>query len=377
MNRLGRDGLRGYLGLRVLWAMVSLVPEGLWKARKADVIWVGFPGHTDVALAALIGKMTGTPVVFDAFISWYDSAVRDRGLFGKKSFTAKLLRGFDYVSCRLADRVVVDTPEHAAFFSRLLKVPPAKMMVLPVGVDENVFRLRTQRELGKRRGHPARATRQRVPVQDAPGGSPVPVRVLQYAEYTPLHGGMHVLEAAAALHARGVAVTFELIGDRGPWFTKMRERAEAMHLPNVTLSGYVPEAVLVDKLLAADLVLGIFGDTPKARRVVPNKVVQGLAMRRCVITAMTEAVRTALVPEYEVATCPAGDSQALADVIESLAADPARRDAIAAAGHQRFLGEMSGQAISRHLDTKLKGELRRQARLAARRERKRLAQANG
>ena len=34
--------------------------------RNYDVIWVGFPGHADMPLAWLIGKLSGRPVVFDA-----------------------------------------------------------------------------------------------------------------------------------------------------------------------------------------------------------------------------------------------------------------------------------------------------------------------
>ncbi|MEM1212658.1 MAG: glycosyltransferase [Planctomycetota bacterium] len=326
---------RGYLGVRLLWAMVSLVPEALWKARRCDVIWVGFPGHTDVPLAGLIGKLTGRPVVFDAFISWYDSAVRDRKLFPKKSWTAKLLRFWDYWSCKLSDRVVVDTPEHELFFRRLFHVRKSKMMALPVGVDEKVFAI----------GHKA--------AEAASPRAGTPLRVLQYAEYTPLHGGEWVLEAARRLAERGVAVEVEMVGDQGPWTARLKQRTAEMGLTNVRWSGYVPERELVEKIVGADVVLGVFGDTAKARRVVPNKVVQGLAMGRCVLTAATPAVRRELAVGVEVAGCAPGSGIGLADEIERLAGDPALRGAIAAAGRKRFEASFSTAALGAVLEKEL------------------------
>ncbi|MEM6553299.1 MAG: glycosyltransferase [Planctomycetota bacterium] len=327
---------RGYLGVRVLWAMISLLPEAVWKARRCDVIWVGFPGHTDVPLAGLIGKLTGRPVVFDAFISWYDSAVRDRKLFPKKSWTARLLRFWDYWSCKLSDRVVVDTPEHAMFFRRLFHVRKSKMVALPVGVDEGVFRS----EVGAVGG-------------EGPTDGIRGLRVLQYAEYTPLHGGEWVLEAARLLAERGVAVAIEMVGDQGPWTERLKERMAAMGLKNVRWSDYVPERELVEKIAGADVVLGVFGDTAKARRVVPNKVVQGLAMGRCVLTAATPAVRRELAVGVEVAGCAPGSGAELADAIAALTGDVELRRSIAAAGRKRFEASFSTAALGAVLEREL------------------------
>lgn len=84
---LQRDKERGYAGLwnraklvaRLITAQLTLLFRWLTHRYDADVIWIGFPGHCDMPLAWLMGKCTGRPVVFDAFISWYDSAVRDLG----------------------------------------------------------------------------------------------------------------------------------------------------------------------------------------------------------------------------------------------------------------------------------------------------------
>ena len=338
---LTRDKVRGYAGLwnrfrlvgRVIYAQVSLLVRWLTHRWEADVVWVGFPGHADMPLAWLIGKCTGRPVVFDAFISWYDSAVRDRGLFPKTSFTARMLRWFDYVACHLADRVVVDTPEHAEFFVQMFRLPERKVTWLPVGADESVF---APAEEGRRNNEQGAAARL--------------FHVLQYAEYTPLHGGDTVLDAARLLQERSAAVRFTLVGDGGPFFEALQRRAAELGLRNVAFSGYVPEHALVEQIAAADLCLGIFGDGPKAQRVIPNKVWQCLAMAKPVVTADTPAVRRVFEPGRDLVAVPPGDAGALADAVTALAADPVLRDRLAAQGHQRFVTTCSIDAIAERLD---------------------------
>jgi glycosyltransferase involved in cell wall biosynthesis len=99
----------------------------------------------------------------------------------------------------------------------------------------------------------------------------------------------------------------------------------------------------------ADVCLGVFGTTPKAARVIPNKVFDGLSVERAVITADTPAIREALVPGRHLWTCPAGDPVALAETISRLKADPQTRRVLAAEGRGRFQEAFSIGAISRDL----------------------------
>ncbi|MDY5138226.1 glycosyltransferase, partial [Actinotignum timonense] len=72
--------------------------------------------------------------------------------------------------------------------------------------------------------------------------------------------------------------------------------------------------------------LGIFGTSDKAQRVVPNKAYQGMAAGLALITSDTAPQRDMLGDAASYV--PAGDASALADMLESFAADP---DAITAA----------------------------------------------
>lgn len=64
-----------------------------------DVMFVGFMGHTDMPLAKLICAFKKRPLVFDAFVSLYDSIVWDRQLVKPQSFQARKLYYIDRLAC--------------------------------------------------------------------------------------------------------------------------------------------------------------------------------------------------------------------------------------------------------------------------------------
>jgi glycosyltransferase involved in cell wall biosynthesis len=103
--------------------------------------------------------------------------------------------------------------------------------------------------------------------------------------------GVDVL-AQAILQYEGPPVLWRLIGE-GP----MRAECEAL-LASLRVEGqgagvsfepWGPLHELPARLASSDAILGIFGSSAKARRVIPNKVYQGLAIGRPVITASTPA----------------------------------------------------------------------------------------
>ena len=77
--------------------------------------------------------------------------------------------------------------------------------------------------------------------------------------------------------------------------------------------------MLIERVAQADICLGIFGATDKARRVVPNKVYQTLALGKAVITAETPAVCEVFTSGEEMVTVPPGDPELLAGAIRALA----------------------------------------------------------
>ena len=75
-----------------------------------------------------------------------------------------------------------------------------------------------------------------------------------------------------------------------------------------------------DKIVEADLCLGIFGNTDKAKRVIPNKVYECLAVGKPVITADTPAIRE-LFEDGELVFVSVADHISLAKAIMALKND--------------------------------------------------------
>jgi glycosyltransferase involved in cell wall biosynthesis len=93
---------------------------------------------------------------------------------------------------------------------------------------------------------------------------------------------------------------------------------------------------LPGEIRAAGCALGIFGTTPKALRVIPNKAFQALACGAPLITADTPAARELLTNEQDAMLVPPGDPAALANAIRRLAADEPFAHRIGAAGRRTY-----------------------------------------
>jgi glycosyltransferase involved in cell wall biosynthesis len=303
-------------------AYAARMAAGSLDAAKADAVLMGYLGHHDLltgrALRLCIPGFGPKPLVFDPFFSVYDTVVSDRRLLQPGSLGARLLRRSERYLLRIPHLVLADTTAHAAYYSGLAGLPYQRVRVVPVGVETEVF----------------------APSDPPPLGDEF--RVLFYGTYIPLHGVEVILVAASLLRDEGLQ--FRLIG-RGQTRPMADGLARRLQLANVTFVDWVPFHELVNEIAAAHIVLGIFGTSGKAARVVPNKVYQAMSVGRCVVTRDSPAIREMFVPGEHLAVCPPGDPHALAETIRQLRADPARLAALAAAGRAVVRERFSVQAI--------------------------------
>ena len=123
--------------------------------------------------------------------------------------------------------------------------------------------------------------------------------------------------------------------------------AADLHVENVHFLGRRPYDELPSLMADAHVCLGIFGTSAKAQRVVPNKVFDGLATARPVLTADTTGVREVLVHGDNAYLCPPGDPETLAGAITTLKFDEELRNRIARRGHRLFCERFSIAALSR------------------------------
>jgi glycosyltransferase involved in cell wall biosynthesis len=303
---------------RIVARAAAAYPRLLWdlvRAEHPDLLLVPYPGYFDMPLVALVAKARGIPIMFDPFISLYDTIVGDRGLRSPRSPTGRAARIADAIGCSLADRVLVDTPSHADYFAEATGVPRDRFRVLWLGAQEDVF-------------------------QPVPDVLPVQGRVVFHGTFVPLQGLETIVRTAKLLEPAGVH--FRIVGD-GQERSRIERLIADLRVENVDLAGRVPLTEVPREIASGALCLGIFGTSGKAHRVVPNKVFECLAVGRPVVTADTPASRAAFSGEVE--TVAPGDPEALAEKIRDLFADPSRLEELAAAGHARFRRDYSEVAL--------------------------------
>ncbi len=285
-----------------------------------DVLFVPEFRHKDVPLAWALARWSGKLCVFDPLVSRYDTRVHDRADTAAHGLQAWHNLNLDRVSLSLPDLALADTAAHARYFRERLAAPDARVRVLPVGYDDEMF-------------------------QPAPQPEESIIRVLFYGSYLPLHGVDVIVEAA--LRLRGERdIHFELIGG-GQTFEQVTQRLRSAHMENVSIEPRIDASLLPARIARASICLGIFGTTPKAARVVPNKVYQCMGSARAVISADTPAMRELFIEGEHVALVPAGDPAALAECIRSLASDAARRVRLGAAAAVHVSEHFSPVPIAR------------------------------
>ncbi len=292
------------------------------KIGDYDVMVVGYAGHFDLFLARLLTSLARKPLVFDALLSLTETVVEDRGLAQRGSLLARLVYLVDRCACRLADLVLLDTEAHVRHFQRDLGVRLDKLRQVPVGADE-VY-----------------SGRGPLPIRQSDA-----FRVVYFGQYIPLHGVHHIVEAAKLLEEHR-DISFELVGD-GQTYEEAASLAERLQVQNITFrrAWLPPEDLIAEHIAPSDVCLGVFGDSPKARRVVPIKVFVALALGKPVVTGDSPAAREMLVHGADAILCEMANPQALAQAILLLKRNRPLREKIAREGYLSFQNKFSARVI--------------------------------
>lgn len=292
----------------------------LKRVATPDLVWVPCFRQRDVLAAARWARRKGVPLVFDPLISAWDKRVFEFGKLAADSASARRLLELERRQFAAADVVVADTAEHARFFREQLLVPEEKLRVVYVGAEEQMFAPAALRE------------------HDGP------LDVLFYGSMLPLQGPRTIIEAACLTQCEPIRWT--LLG-KGPQLGECREAAKG--LLNVAFEEPIAYSRLCERIHRADVLLGVFGTTEKARRVMPNKVFQALASGRMVVTRLSDAYPERARASEALVFVPPGDPSALADAVRKLAFDRTALAARTLTARPLFETEFSSRVIERQL----------------------------
>ncbi len=330
------------LGLQWIVAAVGLARD--WqRSGGAPIAAVGFNGQLDLLLLRLIAPRHGPKIVFAPLVSICETLVDDRGVYRPESPAGRLFAALDRLACRAADVVVVDSEAHADYFAERLRVPREKLHVCYLGVDTRAFPL-------PRQGRNAVREEGQVPPSSAPArGGVCPssphhdvCEVLYFGQYLPLHG-LDVIAGTVEALAERRDLRFVFIGT-GELRASFQARLSAYDA-NTEFVDWVAYEKLAERIARADIVLGIFGGSVKARMVIPNKVYEAAAVGRAVVTADTPAVRELFTADENVVVCDA-DSASLAAAITRLVEAPDLRRRLGEAARSFMAERFSDAAVA-------------------------------
>ncbi|MBO1737185.1 hypothetical protein [Leifsonia sp. TF02-11] len=210
-----------------------------------------------VPAAWLIARVAGARLVVDAFVGKYETVVEDWGRARPGSLRARWCSLVDRTAARLADLLLIDTDARA------------ETLRSRAGKNTSVFTLPV--------GSPAW-------IRPQPRPQNTELRVLYSGGALPLHGIPFFLRGLAETRRTATRLTLVLAA---PAVRLESFRALADDLGILDRCEFV-EPVSHGELIRVvgehDVVLGVFGDSPKARTVLANKVWQGLAVSRTVVT---------------------------------------------------------------------------------------------
>lgn len=261
-----------------------------------DLVWVPCFRQRDLAAARRWSARHGLPLIFDPLISAYDKQVFEREKFAAEGVKGRRLLEWERRLFNCVDLLLADTDAHAELFNQTHGVPEDRIHVVPLCADEQLF----------------------TP-EEKSGNRNVPLELLFFGSFLPLQGPQVIVDAANLY--RGPQARWCFVGD-GPLRAACESGARAA--AGIEFEDWVPYRYLPSRIAQADIVLGIFGDTPKAARVVPNKVCQALACARPVVTRSSPAYPAELSGSDRtgITWVPPANPGALCEAVTRLAALP-------------------------------------------------------
>ncbi|MFH0907067.1 MAG: glycosyltransferase [bacterium] len=290
--------------------------------KQCDVIIVGFPGHPIVPLAWILGRLTNKKIIFDVFVSLYDSIILDRKSHSRFSLSALKYWFLDWISCQMSDLIISEVNAYTEYFVKTFKIKRKKFKRIFVGSDDKILYPRKRKFPNKE------------------------FLVHFHGTYLPIQGIPYIIKSAKILEKENIR--FKLIG-KIETYQEAIDLVKQFNLKNVEFIDFMPYEKLAEYMTQADICLGMFGKASKAKRCGAFKIVEALAMKRAIITADTPAIRELLTDRENCLLCKLADEKDLADKILELKNNADLRNKIAENGYELFKQKLTPKVLGREL----------------------------
>lgn len=259
--------------IKISFSILLSYPLLLWKyifLSKHDLVLVPYFGLFDIFFIAPILKIKGIPLVWDFFVPTYDTIVNDRKLLSKKNLFSYLLYQIEKMALKISDMIIVDTNTHGQYISDLYQIPKHKFHCVFVGAEEIFFPTSLK------------------------GKSPFNkdcYNVFFYGQFIPLQGIEVIISAAELLSKEEASNICFTIAGSGQTSSFIDNIISSKNLQNINRIKWIEYHQLPNWIQHCDICLGIFGNSQKAKSVIPNKVFQSIASNTKTITTLTPAIK--------------------------------------------------------------------------------------
>jgi glycosyltransferase involved in cell wall biosynthesis len=288
--------------------------------RSPDVV-IGTSPQLLVALAGWwLARWKRVPFVFEVRDLWPESlAAVGAGAKGSALHrTLGRIAGFLY---RRSDHIVVVTPAFKVHLIQHWKVPAQKISIVENGVETDLF----------------------CPCAAEKASGTADRFVICYIGTMGMAHGLETLIAAAAqLRDTLPKALFLLIGE-GAEKQRIIDLAAARGLTNIRILDQQPRARIPAYIAGTDVCLVMLKKTELFKTVIPTKLLEYMACEKPVIVAVDGQARQVVAEAGAGMFVEPEDSNALAEAVHVLAADPERRRRMGITGRQYIVSRLSRQ----------------------------------
>jgi glycosyltransferase involved in cell wall biosynthesis len=314
MQRMG-------LALRLGLGSAASAVRCLLSIRRGDLAFAPYPAIFVLWWLSWVPRPLRPNVIADAYISIWDTMFRDRSRSNQPGRANRWLKAIEARALRSAHRVIVDTVANRDWMMAEFGLEPDRIHALPLAIEAAPFLAIPPPAL-------------RAPER--------PLRVLFVGTLVPLHGIDRIAGAIRLLGADS-GIEFEIIGDG-----QEAGALEALalingHAPLRWTRSWLRLDEIADRMLDADVCLGVFGGGAKAARVLPYKLYMALAAGRAIVTQAACSL-PAEVPQPPWLAIPP-TAEALAGALTQLRDRPEEAVGLGMAARAHFLAHLSTAAL--------------------------------
>lgn len=290
------------------YSRYNIIRQITKNTQTKDIVYILLPFSKNQFFKFFFDR---NKIINDFFISNYDTYVYDRKKITKKNPRAWWKYFQDWFNFRFSKYLLSDTQAHFDYWEELFGKFRGKHLVVPVLADKNIYYPNLNQMNNKK------------------------IKILFYGSFIPLHGIDIILKALKVLEDQEIEFEANIIG-RGQIYSQMKDLYDSLNLKQVHMNGeIIQEESLAEQIREHDIILGIFGNSKKAKSVIPNKVYQATACAKCTVTMKSKVINE-FYSNSDISMCD-NTSESLSQTLIELIEDENKRNIYAKNGHVKFI----------------------------------------